>query len=131
MDIEYARKNQTLGTLFILFACFQPVVFLAAFMALGMAMAGTFAAPSSTDPALKWYTAMAIWGILTMPVSALLFVFALVAGIGIKKRKRYGRIWGMIAAVVSLLEFPIGTLPGIYALRFLANERAKQIYSQT
>jgi hypothetical protein len=72
---------------------------------------------------------MAVWGIVTMPVSALLFIFALVAGIGIKERKGYGRIRGIIAAVVSLLEIPVGAMLGIYALRFLANDRSKQIYS--
>jgi hypothetical protein len=130
MDVEVEARNQTLGTLFILFACFQPVLFFAGFMALTLAMAGTFAAPSTNDPALKWYTAMMVFGIVAMPLSIILFVLALVAGIGIKRRKRYGRIWGMIAAVVSLLEIPIGTGLGIYALRFLTNERSKQIYSQ-
>jgi hypothetical protein len=129
MDAEFEIKNQTLATLFIIFACLQPVVFLVAFMVFGMALAGTFAAPTVDDPALKWYTAMAVWGIVMMPVAALLLVFALVAGIGIKKRKSYGRIWGLIAAVVALLEFPIGTVLGIYALRLLTNDRSKQIYS--
>jgi hypothetical protein len=131
MDAEFEIKNQTLATLFIIFACLQPVVFLVAFTLFGMALAGTFAAPTSDDPALKWYTAMAIWGIITMPLAVLLFVCALVAGIGIKKRKPYGRIWGMITAALALLEFPIGTVLGIYALRLLANDRSKQIYSRT
>jgi hypothetical protein len=129
MDAEFEIKNQTLATLFIIFACLQAVVFLAAFIAFTMALAGTFAAQRADDPVLQWYTAMAVWGIVMMPVAVLLFVFALVAGIGIKKRKPYGRIWGMIAAVVALLEFPIGTVLGVYALRLLANDRSKQIYS--
>jgi hypothetical protein len=74
-------------------------------------------------------TAMAIWAVVTMPVSLLLFIFALLAGIGLKKRKPYGRIWGIVAAVVALLEFPIGILLSIFALRFFAITRSKQIYS--
>jgi hypothetical protein len=129
MDAEYEIKNQTLATLLIIFACLQPVVFLVAFTLFGMALAGTFAAQRHDDPALQWYTAMAVWGIITMPLAVLLFIFSLVAAVGIKKRKRYGRIWGMITAAVALLEFPIGTVLGIYALRLLANDRSKQIYS--
>jgi hypothetical protein len=131
MDVEFEMKSQTLGTLFIIFACFQPLVLLAGFMAFTMAAAGTFAAPSVDDPALKRYTVMAVWGIILMLLSILLFVIALVAGIGIKKRRRYGRIWGIIAAVVSLLEIPIGTVLGIYALRFFKDAGSRQIYSET
>jgi hypothetical protein len=129
MDVEFEAKTQTWGTLFILFACFQCVTFIAAFMAFAMAAAGTFAALRADDPILKWYTAMAIWAVVTMPVSLLLFIFALLAGIGLKKRKPYGRIWGIVAAVVALLEFPIGILLSIFALRFFAITRSKQIYS--
>jgi hypothetical protein len=130
MDVEFEDKNQTLGTLFLIFACFQPVVLLVAFMAFGMALAGTFAAQRADDPILKWYTAMAVWGFPTMILSIILLVIAPIAGLGMKKRKRYGRIWAMITAVVALLEFPIGTLLGIFVLRFFANARSKQIYAK-
>ena len=125
MDVEFEAKIQTWGTLFILFGCFQCVTFIAAFMAFGMAAAGTFAALRADDPILKWYTIMGVWGIITMPLTLLLFIFALIAGIGLKKRKPYGRIWGIIAAAVALLEFPVGTLFAIFAVRFFANDRSK------
>lgn len=129
MDAEFEVKNQTLATLFIIFACLQPVVFLAAFTVLSMGAGATFTAPTGDDPALKWYTAMMLWGLVNMLLAVLLFICALVTGIGIKKRKPYGRIWGLIAAAVALLEFPIGTALGIYALRLLTHERSKPIYS--
>jgi hypothetical protein len=129
MDAEYEVKNQTLATLLFIFTGLQPLVFLAAFTLFGMALAGTFAAPSIDDPALDWYEAMAVWGLVTMPLAVLLFICSLVAGVGIKNRKRFGRIWGLVAAALALLEFPIGTALGIYALRLLANPRSRQIYS--
>jgi hypothetical protein len=130
MDFEFEMKSQTIGTLFIIFACFQPLVLFAGFMAFTMAAAGTFAAPSVDDPALKGYTVMALMGVILMPLSIILFVIALVAGICIKKRKPCGRIWGMIAAVLALLEIPVGTVLGVYALCFFKDERSKPIDAQ-
>ena len=130
MDIEYDLKQQNLGTLLIIFACFQPGVLVAGLMGFAMAAAGTFAAPTVDDPALKWYTALAVCGAVAMPLSVILFIVCLVAGIGLRRRKRFGRIWGLIAAALSLLEVPIGTVLGLYALRVLANERSKQLASQ-
>jgi hypothetical protein len=131
MDFEFEMKSQTIGTLFIIFACFQPLVLFTGFMAFGMAAAGTFAAPTVDDPALKGYTVMALMGVILMPLSIILFVVALVAGISIKKRKPCGRIWGLIAAGLALLEIPVGTVLAIYALRFFKDERSKQTVSQS
>ncbi len=128
MDAEFVVKNQTLKTLYLIFACFQPLAFIAGFFALTMAMAGTFAAQRHNDPILRWYTFLALVGVIFMVLSVILFVAAFVASEGIRKRKRYGRIWGIIVATLALLEIPIGTALGIYALRFFTSERGKQLY---
>lgn len=129
MDSKIIQKNQMLATLFIVFAGFQPLAFAGGFFALTIAAAGTFAAPTVDDPALKWYTAMAVWGVAMMAISIVLFVLALIAGIAMKKYKNYGRICGLIAAILALFEIPVGTLLGIYALIFLRKAEVKQIYT--
>ena len=73
---------------------------------------------------------LAVWGVILMALSVPLFVVALVAGIGLKKGKRFGRAWGFIAASLSLLEIPIGTVIGVYALRVLTDRRSKEVVSQ-
>jgi len=51
---------------------------------------------------------------------ALLYFFA---GMMLMKRKRVGKVLGIIAAVVQLFGFPIGTAIGIYALIMLNNQQ--------
>lgn len=58
------------------------------------------------------------------PVIAVATVFtaalALVAGYGLLNRRPWGRIVAIIAAILALLKFPIGTALGIYTLWVLA-----------
>jgi hypothetical protein len=49
---------------------------------------------------------------------------ALVAGIGVLARKSWARILGVIVAVFALINFPIGTLIGIYAIVVLMQDAA-------
>ncbi|MEW6131331.1 MAG: hypothetical protein AB1757_30155 [Acidobacteriota bacterium] len=129
MNRQIIQKNQTLATLLMVFACFQPLALIGGFFAFTIAAAGTFAAPTVDDPALKWYTAMAVWGVAMVAISMALFVLALIAGIGMKKYKHYGRLCALLAAVLALFEIPIGTILGIYALIFLCKAEVKQIYA--
>jgi len=59
------------------------------------------------------------------PVIAVTAVFAaalaLIAGYGLLNRRPWGRIVAIIAAVLALLKFPIGTALGIYTLWVLAS----------
>jgi len=45
---------------------------------------------------------------------------ALVGAIGILKGKRFGRLLCIIAAVMSMVYFPIGTIPGVLVLLYLS-----------
>ncbi|MEJ7622938.1 MAG: hypothetical protein WKF34_02990 [Pyrinomonadaceae bacterium] len=48
-------------------------------------------------------------GLLVLPLSV-------AAGIGLGKEKRWGRVVGIIAALLALLQIPIGTMFGVYLL---------------
>jgi hypothetical protein len=58
------------------------------------------------------------------PVIAIATVFtaalALIAGYGLLNRRPWGRIVAIIAAILALLKFPIGTALGIYTLWVMA-----------
>jgi ABC-type spermidine/putrescine transport system permease subunit II len=58
------------------------------------------------------------------PVIAIATVFtaalALVAGYGLLNRRPWGRTVAIIAAILALIKFPIGTAVGIYTLWVLA-----------
>jgi len=48
----------------------------------------------------------------------------IVAGAGVLARRAWGRILAIVVAVLSLLNFPIGTIIGIYAIWVLLQEEA-------
>jgi hypothetical protein len=58
------------------------------------------------------------------PIIAVATVFAaalaLVAGFGLLNRRPWGRVVAIIAAILALLKFPLGTALGIYTLWVLA-----------
>jgi len=63
-------------------------------------------------------------------VIVLLFAgLALLAGWKMLKEKSGARIWGIIACIVALLGFPLGTALGIYGLWFLFGEDGKRFYA--
>lgn len=61
-----------------------------------------------------------VFGLLML----LLALPGLVAGYGLLRRKPWARLWGMVIAVFNLLNFPFGTVIGIYALYVLSQQAA-------
>lgn len=65
-----------------------------------------------------------MWMAGLWPVIAIATVFtaalALVAGYGLLNRRPWGRTVAIIAAILALIKFPIGTALGIYTLWVLA-----------
>jgi hypothetical protein len=55
---------------------------------------------------------------------------ALVAGWGLLERTEWGRVVAIVAAVFSLLRFPIGTVLGIWTLVLLLGYRNTTLYEQ-
>lgn len=54
---------------------------------------------------------------------------ALLAGIGVLGRKPWARILGIIAAVLALISFPIGTAIGVYAIFVLMQDAAPNYFA--
>ena len=64
-------------------------------------------------------------------VAVFLIVLSLpgiIAGIGLLQRRSWGRILAIIVAIFNLLNVPIGTVAGIYALWILMDERAHEFF---
>jgi hypothetical protein len=74
--------------------------------------------------------------IVTGTVGILLAVFflilslpGLVTGYGLIRHRPWSRVLGIILAILNLLNFPLGTILGIYALWVLFNPDAQRILS--
>lgn len=77
--------------------------------------------------------AIMITSIVAVSVSSIIAIFSIpeiIAGWGILKMKSWGRIFGVVIAVLDLISIPIGTAFGIYALWVLMNEETEQIFKQ-
>ncbi len=77
--------------------------------------------------------AILITSIVAISVSSVIAIFSIpeiIAGWGILKMKSWGRILGIVIAVLDLLAFPIGTAFGIYGLWVLLNEETEHIFKQ-
>ena len=55
---------------------------------------------------------------------------AVLAGIGLLERAQWGRIVAIIAAILSLIRFPLGTAMGIWTLVVLLGYRNSTLYEQ-
>lgn len=69
--------------------------------------------------------------VLAFVIAPIVLIFAgifLAAGMKLLKERSGGRTWGIVASIISLLGFPLGTALGIYGLWFLFGEQGKQFY---
>jgi len=91
---------------------------------LAVAVVGLFIAPASlivsrtNDEATGWIM-VGLLAVVFGVLGVVLFLLAIIAGIGIRKSSRWGRITGIITSIIALLEFPLGTAFGVYALLLL------------
>jgi hypothetical protein len=75
--------------------------------------------------------AMAILGV-TGTVAGLFFAVltipGLAAGYGLLARKAWGRVLAIVVGVLGLINFPVGTVTGIYTLWVLLHETATDYF---
>jgi len=75
--------------------------------------------------------ALAVLSIIGTGVAALLTAIAIpgfVAGIGLLRRKNWGRILAIVAGILNLVNFPIGTIIGGYTLWVLFQNAATDYF---
>jgi hypothetical protein len=118
------RNLQTLGILWCVLGAYRVVTGL-----IGMIFFRAFATHNFGNDAWmfggRFHAGVPpMWVAGLWPVIAVTTIFAaalaLVAGYGLLNRRPWGRIVAIIAAILALIKFPIGTALGIYTLWVLA-----------
>ena len=61
-------------------------------------------------------------GQITAAFLFFLSIPGIIAGIGVLRRKEWGRILTLVLSVIGLMNFPIGTAVGIYSIWVLVQE---------
>lgn len=75
--------------------------------------------------------AMAILSVVGTSVAIFLAILSLpgiLAGIGLLMRKNWGRILAIVVGILNLVNFPIGTVIGVYTLWVLLQDTAAAVF---
>src|SRR6266851_1823717 len=116
------EHNKTLATLHFIYGAMHGLT-LAGLLLLVVVV--KLASPDVTSISTFWI----VLGSLTFVV--LLFVVGLLplaVGYALKKRRRWAKPLGLALAVVSLVNIPVGTALGIYAIKFFRSEGGVGLY---
>ena len=116
------EHNRTLATLHFIYGAMHGLT-LAGLLLLVIVI--TLANPTAASISTFWMT----FGVLTFVVLLFLVgVFPLAVGYGLKKRKRWAKPLGLLLAVISLVNIPVGTALGIYTIKFFRSEGGARLY---
>jgi hypothetical protein len=114
---------KVIGILDIVFGCLAALGALVLLLIFGIGSAVTGA--NKTPAWLPGF--LAGLGIVFSVFAALFAVLFILAGTKLVGHRRSGKVWGIVAACVQLLSFPLGTALGIYALVILTKRETEQL----
>lgn len=119
-----------LGALYLAFSALSLLAALFILLAAGGAagIVGTAADPGDAAVAIP------IIGLAGSAVALVLLVLALpglAAGWGLLSYKPWARVLGIVLSALNLLNFPIGTVLGIYGLWVLLNKDTERLFTRT
>jgi len=80
------------------------------------------------------HEARAFMGIIGFAVAVFLFLLSLpglLAGYGLLKRRRWGRILAIVVGALHLASFPLGTALGVYSFVILLKPEAEAYFRET
>ena len=119
------EHNKLLGIFFLVMGGMQLMSMLSCLLILPIFLSGS--SPLRRDPnfPMAFFTGIMIGAVV---FSLLIGTLYLIAGFGLVKRKPWGRMASIIAAIPSLLGIPIGTALGVYTLWFMTSEKGKNFY---
>ena len=116
------EHNETLAMLHFIYAGIHGLT-LAALVLL------IFVARSASPVSLSISTFWIKFGIIAFVVVLVAVVLLpLIAGYGLKIRKRWAKPVTIVCAVVSMINVPIGTALGIYAIKFFRSVAGSTLY---
>ena len=118
---------KVLGVLFIVLSALGTLAALAVATVFSVAGVATAAGASGSDAAI----ALPIIGLAGTALSVFLLAVSLpglMAGIGLLKFKPWARTLAIVLSVLHLLNFPFGTIVGVYGLYVLLSEEGARLF---
>ena len=117
---------KVLGALFILFGALYVLMAFGSSMIMGMVAA--LVGSQGGDDAAVGASVLGLAGAALFFVLLCIGIPGIIAGIGLLKFKRWARILGIVLSAIRLIEFPFGTILGIYGLWVLFNKETEALF---
>src|ERR1041384_4577872 len=116
------EHKKTLGTLYLIYGAIHGLTLLGL---LGLVLIFKFASVAGELLSASWMLfGTGIFLVLMLAVG----ILPLIVGLGFRKRKPWVKPLGLLLAVVSLVNIPIGTALGVYTIKFFRSDAGVQIY---
>ena len=121
-----ASHVKVLGVLFVVFGA---LFVLSAFVL--SVIFGILASVANASGEPDRRLAVALFGLTGAALTIALVVFSvpsIACGWGLLKHRRWGRVLGIILAAIAVIQFPYGTVFGVYALWVLFNKKTEGLF---
>jgi len=116
------EHNKTLATLHFIYSGIHGLTLAALLL---LILVARFASPVPLEISGFWL-GLSVAAVLVVLVAIVLLPLA--AGFGLRKRRRWAKPVTMAAAICSMINIPIGTALGIYAIKFFRSEAGAALY---
>ena len=123
-----AQHVKVIGAICIVVGAIYAI--LAVFGSVVLAFLANFIGSSGDSEAELGATVVGFAGVALSTVLGLFSAAFLVTGWGLLKFKPWARIAGIIVAMLSLFQFPLGTAFGVYALVILFRKETEALFAK-
>lgn len=122
------QHNKYLAWSHIAYAGFFALIFGIVLLFFGVGiLSALLSSPGPNGPPVFMFVFMSLFMLVMF---ALFTLPSFVAGYGLLKRKKWAKVWAIIAAVLAGGQFPMGTAVTVYTFWFLFSEPGKQWFDQ-
>ena len=71
---------------------------------------------------------MGVAMVFAIIIAIVVLIPKVVAGYGLRNDKSWSKVWAIVASILALLSFPLGTALGIYGLWFIFGDKGKEYF---
>jgi hypothetical protein len=116
------EHNQTLGTLYFIYGAIHGLTLIGLLILILFVVLAT---PAAANLSTFW---MVVSGLIIAALFLVVGILPVIVGYGFRRRSRWVKPLGIILAVLSLVNIPIGTALGIYTIKFFRSSGGVELY---
>lgn len=124
------EHNKTLGILHLVYGGMQALFMLMMIGLFALFIGSMSRAPGGGGGGSEAGIFLAVMTVV-MLISLAFTIPSFIAGYGLRKRKSWAKLWGIIAGVVAGMSFPLGTALCVYSIWFLISDAARELYGDS